>query len=342
MKIINNLNGTHKDEILDLIKDSDEFILVSPFLMNTFDNFLSEIAVKTLRKITLITTIKDNQPELFKKVEFLKSFRLGCIDKKLEYAVHVNNDLHGKVYIAKKNGIPVRGIITSANFTDRGLSQGHEWGVEITNREELQQVIEDIFSVTTDALSNEAINKIIKEVNDHPLKQQFKEDIKVDLRVSHLLNIKTSADGSELRYFIKPVGSKEQPYTEQMHPKSDIEELHFVKKPVAVRPGDILICYGVIVKKLLGYFEVTSEYKLVSPGTRWPWGVEAKNLLPEYSEKWEKFDNTLAYVQDSYAGRSPVTMNGGNNLNSLMYGQDKIRLTEEFALHLIETMKTSV
>jgi len=272
----------------------------------------------------------------------LKSFRLGCISKKINYEIYVNNNLHGKIYIALKNGAPFGGIITSANFTDRGLSDGHEWGIKISDSKILQEVINDLFSVSSNLLSEVALKKIINLVNMHPLKVQSKEGMKVDIKVSHLLKIKTSTDGSGLRYFIKPVGSKEYPYTERMHPKSDIEELHFAKKPVAIRPGDILICYGVIVKKLLGYFEVISEYDLVSPDTRWPWAVKAKNLLPEYSKQWEKFDNTLANVQDTYVGSNHLTTNGGDNLNSLMYGQDKIKLKEEFALHLIKIMKNSV
>lgn len=343
MRVLNNLSGTHKKEILKLMSESDEFILVSPFLMGNFDSIFKEVKSQSLKKIRLITTIKDNQPEIFRKVNAIKSFILGCASKGIDFTVQVDNDLHGKIYISVNNGLPVKGIITSANFTERGISIGHEWGVELTDSNELKKIIKDLNTVVTKPLSYETLIKISDVVDKHPLKQVYLEDVKVDIKVSHLLQKKDShAVNTEIRYFIKPVGSKESPYTEQMHPKSGIEELHFAKKPVAVRRGDILICYGVKVKKLLGYFEVTTDYDLVRQGNRWPWGVQAQNLLPDYSEHWEMFDNTLANVQSSYVGATHVTEYGGDNLNSLMYGQDKIRLTQEFAKHLIDTMNLSV
>ncbi|WFD09787.1 phospholipase D family protein [Tepidibacter hydrothermalis] len=343
MRIINNLNGNHKDEILSLIEDADEFILVSPFLMESFEQFLKDIKNTSIKSIRLITTLKDGSPELFKKVKAIKSYRISCIQNNdINYSVQINNNLHGKIYIAMKGGNPIRGIITSANFTERGLNHGHEWGVEITEAFELIKIIDDLNSLSTKPLSNEELNKIIIEVDKHPEKEKFEQGIKVNIRVSHLYKQKLVKRESERRYFIKPIGSKDSPYTEGMRPKSDTEELHFAKKPIAVRPGDILICYGVVVKKLLGYFEVISEYDEMRPGDRWPWGVNVKNLLPEYSDNWPQFGNTLAYVQSTYYGNSPITDNGGNNLNSLMYGQDKIRLTNEFAQHLIGIMNKSV
>jgi len=68
MRIINNLNGTHREEILAFMKDADEFILVSPFLMESFDTFFNEVKSHSLQKLKLITTIKDISLSYLKKL----------------------------------------------------------------------------------------------------------------------------------------------------------------------------------------------------------------------------------------------------------------------------------
>lgn len=44
MRIIDNINGSHTNELLFLVSSADEMVLVSPFLMIDFDEFIFIIA----------------------------------------------------------------------------------------------------------------------------------------------------------------------------------------------------------------------------------------------------------------------------------------------------------
>lgn len=136
-----------------------------------------------------------------------------------------------------------------------------------------------------------------------------------------------------------------EPFSEHRRLSTDIQVLHFSKrKPTSVREGDILICYGVGTAKLLGYFEVIEDpYYLEGTSSRWPWEVKAKNLCPEYSERWNMFNNTISTIQTSYDSSLPITKNNrGRTLGALNFGVDKIQLTEEFASHVINIIEDSI
>ncbi|MGW8958707.1 restriction endonuclease PLD domain-containing protein [Paenibacillus sp. NPDC055715] len=87
------------------------------------------------------------------------SFSLNCLTLTITFRVHVDNKLHGKIYIASKNDNPLRGIITSANFTDRGggVKHNHEWGVQIDESAPLKQIIADITKVSSHALTHDEL-----------------------------------------------------------------------------------------------------------------------------------------------------------------------------------------
>lgn len=134
-----------------------------------------------------------------------------------------------------------------------------------------------------------------------------------------------------MRYFIKPVGYTDKPFELSRKLSSNIEKMHFAKRPKSVRIGDVLICYAVGTRKLLGYFEVISDPYIWDSSSRWSWEVTAKNLCPTYSESWNKFENTTSSIRVSFNPDSHITNNGGKSFGALQRGVDKICLTEEFA-----------
>ena len=140
------------------------------------------------------------------------------------------------------------------------------------------------------------------------------------------------------------MGSSEKPYTPDRVINRDIQELGFSKrKPSSVKPGDILICYGVGTRKLLGYFKVLTEpVRMQDESERWPWRVDATNLCPDYSDRWTDFENTLASLQLSYGDDKEITFVGGKSLGALNFGADKIQLNPDFAKYIINVIENSV
>ena len=66
--------------------------------------------------------------EVVEKIESLLSFRKAMKEHGIDWQIRIDNMLHGKVYIFKNNDAPFAAIITSANLTQHGLRQNHEWG----------------------------------------------------------------------------------------------------------------------------------------------------------------------------------------------------------------------
>lgn len=68
MRILNNIDSSHFNEIKSLVLDADELHLISPFLMESFDVFFDEIVVPSgIKRIVLVTTLKDNDPDYSKR-----------------------------------------------------------------------------------------------------------------------------------------------------------------------------------------------------------------------------------------------------------------------------------
>ncbi|MFI8711990.1 restriction endonuclease PLD domain-containing protein [Brevibacillus brevis] len=343
MKILNNIDSSHFNEIKDLVRDADEFYIISPYLMESFDVFFDEIIVPSeVKRIVLISTLRDNDPDLFKKANSLYSFSVNCLTRMIAYRIHVDNKLHGKIYIASKEGSPIRGIITSANFTDRGLNHNHEWGIQIDDTTPLKQIITDISKVSSHALTHEELHNIIVKIDSFS-QNGVPSAPKINLEINSFIKHKVVETKTDIRYFIKPVGFSDEPFETTRTLSSGIEVMHFSKRrPNSVRIGDMLICYGVGTTKLLGYFEVISEPYIWDEKSRWPWAVKAKNLSPKYSQSWMSFENTISSIQASFDSRFPVTYVGGKTLGALQFGADKIRLSEEFANHLLSIIDDSI
>lgn len=313
--------------------------------MESFDDFFQQLNGKTIKKITLITTLKDNDLDLFKKANSLYSFCLNCKKLNIEYNIRIDNKLHGKIYISFNSGKPMKGIITSANFTRSGLEINHEWGVLVVEEDQLISLNNEIESIRYTTLSIDQLEKIIKRIDDFSKSHIVLKEYKLKLTISDIFNQQRIEVTPEKRYFIKPVGVSENPFSENRKLSTNIQNLHFSKrKPTAVREGDVLICYGVGTTKILGYFEVIDgPYYLENTNSRWPWEVKAKNLCPEYSERWNLFNNTISTIQKSYNPTLPITKNNqGKSLGALNFGVDKIQLTEDFASHVINIIIDSI
>lgn len=336
--VINNLSDNHYKQIVEIAQNADTLYIVSPFLMESFDTIFCEFKETNIRTIHLVTTLRSHDIDLLRKANFLNSFCRLCEENKIKFKIYINNKLHGKIYVASKNNKYISGILTSANFTESGLSHNHEWGLKIEEPKILETLIKQVLEVCSNSLSIENIYCIIKKVDKYfkinKEISQFKPNISIDEFLDFDKNVQNK------RFFIKPVGYSGEPYTANEKLDSDIATLHFSRRrPSAVRVGDILICYAVGSTKLLGYFEVITQPTFFGDDDRWPWSVKGKNLCPAYSESWMHYNNTLATIKETFSIDTPITYIGGKTLGALNFGSDKIRLTEIFANHIIKIIE---
>ncbi|MBD2846697.1 NgoFVII family restriction endonuclease [Paenibacillus sp. IB182496] len=235
MRILNNIDSRHFNELKGLVAGADELHIVSPFLMESFDVFFDEIIANSeVKRVVLVTKLKDNDPDLLKKENSLHSFLINCVTNSVAFRVHVDDQLHGKIYIAHMNGVPIRGIITSANFTDSGLNQNHEWGVLVEDQEALKKVIADIGKVSSHALTRKELQGVIENIDSYAKNAEVHKVPKFELEVGHLFKKKTVEPKSDVRYFIKPVGSSERPFATTRKLNSDFEKMHFSRRPTVI------------------------------------------------------------------------------------------------------------
>lgn len=85
MKIIDNISTNHNIAIQNMLSSADSLILVSPFLTEDFDEFIHDVATLGIKKVTLITTLKNNSPDLFKKSNTIYSFVISCMQNNVTY-----------------------------------------------------------------------------------------------------------------------------------------------------------------------------------------------------------------------------------------------------------------
>lgn len=354
-KIINNLSSSdnHSTRLKKLFEDSDTVILISPFLMTDFADFFGEINLAHLKKIHLITTLPPKSFDQIKKISSLISF-IEFPDikyKRVNSQISLNNKLHGKIYIFKKDDIYISAIISSANFTDSGLSRSHEWGIEISDKEDIKNLEASIIDcIQFSNLSFEEIFRMQQATTDFLAKQPQTETRDIDLKLTDLLTSKTwtSQLNDTIEFWLKPIGVSDDPVTEdRLFDKLD-DELNFSKlRPNGVKPNDILIAYGVGTTKVLSIYSVTSfpisatteEIEEDNWLERWPWYVEARNLTPNFGASWANHNLWINSLKDEYLTLNPrkaITAVGGQTLGALNYGKDKLKLSPDFAKFIID------
>ncbi len=146
MIVTSNLEGKHSTLIQELLLDGfDDLIFVSPYLTEDFEDLLKGVDFSSVKSITLVTTLKKNDQDQISKPKSLKSFyqlvKAKCPKAKVK--IHIDNSLHGKIYIFKDVDIQ-KAIVTSANLTHNGLYHNHEWGLLIDNQDTIAQLENEV------------------------------------------------------------------------------------------------------------------------------------------------------------------------------------------------------
>jgi len=356
VSIINNLNiqNNHNIIIQKRFNESTDVMIASPFLMNDFNEFLYDLSLDKLKSITLVTTLKPRDKDQIHKVYSLISLKDFCDkNKNIKLKILINNYLHGKVYLFKNDKEYISGIISSANFTDSGLSRNHEWGIELKDKNILTDIEKDVFEIPEfyELEEDDLINflyRIDEYLENNPKVPNEKIGLDLNKSISKHNKLEYVDDKN---YWLKPIGVSENPIPDGKLFDKPIEQLDFSKRrPSGVVIGDIIIAYGVGNGKILSIYEVRTtpryatenEIKIDPYKERWPWSVEGINLTQIYGRNWWLHNLYITNLKDefnnSYSDYA-ITYRGGKTLGALNFGSDKIRLSIEFAKYIIEKVK---
>ena len=353
----------HRELLVVLIDTSDECLLVSPFLARDFATLFAGIsfADKTVELISTCTPRGDDQ---LVKPFALKSFgETVKASKGFWPTIGLDQSLHSKVYVFRKDGRPFAGIVTSANLTESGLGGNNETGVLIQSENTLLD-LESMCRRELDyvGLAEWQLEKLcqaaeIASRNHKPLEAQ-------EIGLSAMLNnYATPSVGNrrttlhpKAQYFIKVSGVKDRPILPEN--RRVINEAHctltFAKKPKGIRLGDCLLEVAVGGACFLSYYacastvwEFTDEEKAAHPDhNRWPHYVYANNLSLHYGAIW--FESPIFYdrLVDDFRHQfpsTPVTAAGGDHFKGAMQmGHSYIKVTTEFGEFVRSTIDSYV
>lgn len=335
MTIINNTpQSNHKDLFYSLCQKADELFIVSPFCFPDFKAFSDRVAaIGKIGKVTFITTLQKDG--VVGKIDSLLSFRYSMERIGVEWELRLDEHLHGKVYIFRKGGQPFAGIITSANLTESGMELNHEYGCVVECQTELVSLEKQLLTDASVLLTSAMLDDIKERA-----KKQFPDGVKKEpvakVGIDDILHPYNFEKGT--RIFVKPIGSSEEPAKMDDYSK---DNMYFSRRPAAVRPGDIMIAYGVGTSKIIGAFKITSKSPLPNDHPLWRWCMEAVCLTPNLSNMvWYSIGLFVMSEATKYAATfgKHVTMNGNDNLNGLKMHNDKIQLTEEYGQYLLDKL----
>ena len=338
MKIINNRSiDNHESNLLKSFKDSDEAIIVSPFLSKSF-KFFGFAKTKHLNKITLITTLKNDYNDQLCKIKFFKNlFEFGKKET-IDIKILIDNSLHGKIYIFKKNNEFTKGIITSANFTRNGLKLNNEWGIEIDDSIRIEEIAIDLISnIVLESITEKILTDMETKFNLIPPRRIIASD-SIDLveslkLKSNPLNVLETAN-----YWLKPIGSTGNFISLNKKFSNPNEQLHFALNPRSIKVGDILITYAVGYKKILSVYRVSSKvFNTGIVGDRWPHFVFGENLTRFYGNEWNNFNIHISDEKNLFLKKTKLnaTPSGKNSYGTLQQGGDKLKITNEFGKYLV-------
>jgi HKD family nuclease len=340
----NTVDRNHEQRIIELFALSDSVLIASPFLMPNFAGFFSKVDMQKIKHFHLITRLVPHREE-----QINSALSLGTLmnvpeikNRNIDCRISIDNSLHGKVYIFKKEGQYISAIISSANFTDKGFCNNHEWGVEITDVDIIGKLENALLKDVWIDIPFNVIGQIEEEAkilqSKSPIKKQY-------IAKSLLDSIPNSFPmcNRNVNYWLKPVGYTKHPIPEDFKAfDRDNNRMHFSKQKPNIRIGDILVCYAVEYVKMISLYKVISvPEKTTIPDDRWPWYVKVECLLPTYEEHWFDIGLNLTTVEKEYRNiykESAITKRGGKTLGALQWGRDKINLDYNFAQYMINRM----
>lgn len=344
MRVVNNSRGNHIEEIKELLANSNKALIVSPFISLTVIDKMKNWLTSGFHELTLITTLKEKDPDQLRKVPVLvELFRLKKT-RGFHLAVKIDNQLHGKVYIGMRDENFTGAIVTSANFTDNGLENNHEWGIFFNDQKEISNMHQQIVKDASLELTEKALMKMKQWIDDNP-----KEDVKspsIDVSFIDMIE-KPIVNKASLTYWLKPLGKSPDPVPPtRLFGEGEHQITFTTKNPRGIAEGDILLVYSVVSQQMISVFEATDKRGVLTefdnPGDeRWPNYIWCKNLSPEYGANWPVKGLTFRKLREEFLKRYPTksVLPSGNKLNGMQWGADHIKCIPEFAEYVLMRIK---
>lgn len=344
MRVVNNSRGNHIEEVKELVANSNKALIASPFISLTVIDKMKNWLTSGFQGLTLITTLKEKDPDQLRKVPvLLELFRLKKT-RGFHLTVKIDNQLHGKVYIGKRDSNYTGAIVTSANFTDNGLENNHEWGIFFNDQKEISNMHQQIVKDASLELTEKALMKMKQWIDDNP-----KEDVKspsIDVSFIDMIE-KPIVNKASLTYWLKPLGKSPDPVPPtRLFGEGEHQITFTTKNPRGIAEGDILLVYSVVSQQMISVFEATDKRGVLTefdnPGDeRWPNYIWCKNLSPEYGANWPVKGLTFRKLREEFLKRYPTksVLPSGNKLNGMQWGADHIKCIPEFAEYVLMRIK---
>ena len=287
MRVVNNNTNSHLDEVRDLMANSNMALIASPFISLTAIDKIKNWLTSGFLELTLITTLKEKDPDQLRKVPVLIELFWLKKSRGFRMTVKIDNQLHGKVYIGMRDENYTGAIVTSANFTDNGLENSHEWGIFFNDQKEISNMHQQIVKDASLELTEKAPMKMKQWIDDNP-----KEDVKspsIDVSFIDMIE-KPIVNKASLTYWLKPLGRDHKSVPNTAFYGDARHLITFSKKgrPNGIKEGHVVIAYSIITMQLISVFVASNDRgQLVEfpvPGDeQWPYytGVRIKPLNME-------------------------------------------------------------
>ena len=344
MRVVNNCRGNHIEEVKDLLANSNKALIASPFISLTVIDKMKNWLTFGFQELTLITTLKEKDPDQLRKVPVLMElFRLKKT-RGFHLTVKIDNKLHGKVYVGMRDENFTGAIVTSANFTDNGLENNHEWGIFFNDQKEISNMHQQIVKDASLELTEKDLMKMKQWIDDNP-----KEDVKspsIDVSFIDMIE-KTIVNKASLTYWLKPLGRDHKPVPDTAFYGDARHLITFSKKgrPNGIKEGHVVIAYSIITMQLISVFVASNDRgQLVEfsvPGDeQWPYYIWCKNKTPQYGANWPQINLTLHTIREEFLRQqsTATVLPSGNKLKALQWGSDHVRATPEFGEFVVSKM----
>ncbi len=336
IRICQNTEITHIDELYTLSKNADTLVLVSPFLSSDIGNLLSKM--KKIKRVDLYTNL-DGYEQGVANVESLCAFSDYCEGKGIILNMFYDDSLHGKVYLFYKGSTPMGFITTSANFTDRGLSKNREFGLSLLNADLQEEMMNIIKESEWTTLSLAHLKYLYSEAKNYKMKHPVKK-----VKPFKASSFVKSEISSTTRYFVKNIGRKESRHPQK--PMMDDFQLGFSDK--GCKKGDILVINAIGYSIIMGMYMILDDnpdYFLDGPTDKWPYKYKVRCMTREFSKNWWRYNlSTMPLEEDFVKNRlSPEYHIRGDqdSLQNIKWGKPFI-INKEFADFVLKRMNEAV
>jgi hypothetical protein len=240
--------------------------------------------------------------------------------------------LHAKIYITDYGC-----LLTSANLTNTAFTKRHEVGIFLDKHDSKG-------AISTFEKWWKTAEKVCVEQLALPSKTNASREDREGLKLPSRWTLPPAP--REVNYWLKPIGSDDDPILENRLFGDMRTNLHFsAVEPKGVKIGDVLIAYGVGAKRILSIYRVLSSPNKMTEAEiresrlrRWPWYVNATNITPKFGARWNHHNVYASELVSDFLRCHPtgyITKVKGKTLGALRWGADKINLDPEFARFVV-------